>query len=409
MSNVSSSNGLEKYPKLRFKGFSEPFVVRKIGTFAKCYAGATPSTKDRSFWDNGTIPWLSSGEVNKKHIDFTDTYITQKGFENCSTKMVPSGTVVMALAGQGKTRGTVAITNIDLCTNQSLAAIVTDDSVCDLCLLYYLETQYENLRAVSSGDGTRGGLNLQIISDYPVCLPSIGEQIKIADFFAVLDKKIEKQHTLIETLKKYKRGVIYELFVNPDSQFDVEMAVIPMSQLLTEYRNRNTEGLRVCSVAVSKGVVDQIEHLGRSFAANDTSHYGRVKFGDVVYTKSPTGDFPFGIVKQSKLNEEVAVSPLYGVYTPASYATGNLIHAYFEQYQYANNYICTLAQKGAKNTINITNQRFLEKGIRFPVNERDREYFSAMLDMLTEKAIKAEKMLEYLLAQKRTLLAKMFI
>ena len=209
--------------------------------------------------------------------------------------------------------------------------------------------------------------------------------------------------------KKYKRGVIYELFVNPDSQFDVEMAAIPMSQLLTEYRNRNTEGLRVCSVAVNRGVVDQIEHLGRSFAASDTSHYGRVKFGDVVYTKSPTGDFPFGIVKQSKLNEEVAVSPLYGVYTPASYATGNLIHAYFEQYQYANNYICTLAQKGAKNTINITNQRFLEKGIHFPVKESDREYFSALLDMLTKKAIKAEKMLEYLLAQKRTLLAKMFI
>ena len=247
------------------------------------------------------------------------------------------------------------------------------------------------------------------IETIKIHIPTVSEQEKIAEFIALIDAKISKQRILVDSLKKYKRGVIYELFVNPDSQFDVEMAVIPMSQLLTEYRNRNTEGLRVCSVAVSKGVVDQIEHLGRSFAANDTSHYGRVKFGDVVYTKSPTGDFPFGIVKQSKLNEEVAVSPLYGVYTPASYATGNLIHAYFEQYQYANNYICTLAQKGAKNTINITNQRFLEKGIRFPVNERDREYFSAMLDMLTEKAIKAEKMLEYLLAQKRTLLAKMFI
>jgi len=247
------------------------------------------------------------------------------------------------------------------------------------------------------------------LEDIPTWMPCLEEQKRIGALLDLIGKKIDAQTKIIETLKKYKRGVIYELFVNPDSQFDVEMAAIPMSQLLTEYRNRNTEGLRVCSVAVSRGVVDQIEHLGRSFAASDTSHYGRVKFGDVVYTKSPTGDFPFGIVKQSKLNEEVAVSPLYGVYTPASYATGNLIHAYFEQYQYANNYICTLAQKGAKNTINITNQRFLEKGIRFPVNERDREYFSAMLDMLTEKAIKAEKMLEYLLAQKRTLLAKMFI
>ena len=212
MANVSSSNGIEKYPKLRLKGFSDPFVIRKIGSFAKCYAGATPSTKNKSFWENGNIPWLSSGEVNKKRINFTDTHITQKGFDNCSTKMVPPGTVVIALAGQGKTRGTVAITNIELCTNQSLASIVTDDTVYDLCLLYYLETQYENLRAISSGDGTRGGLNLQIINDYPVCLPTVDEQIRIAELFMIFDRKIEKQRALVESLKKYKRGVLRKVF-----------------------------------------------------------------------------------------------------------------------------------------------------------------------------------------------------
>jgi len=247
------------------------------------------------------------------------------------------------------------------------------------------------------------------IETIKIHIPSITEQEQIAAFLELLDAKIAKQRDLVESFKKYKRGVIYELFVNPDSQFDIEMSETPMAELLSEYRNRNTEGLRVCSVAVNKGVVDQIEHLGRSFAASDTSHYGRVKYGDVVYTKSPTGDFPFGIVKQNKMKEEVAVSPLYGVYTPSSYATGNLLHAYFEQYQYANNYICTLAQKGAKNTINITNQRFLEKSIRFPAKESDREYFSTMFDMLTDKAYRAEKMLEFLITQKRALLAQMFI
>ena len=126
--------------------------------------------------------------------------------------MVPSGTVVIAMAGQGKTRGTVAITNIDLCTNQSLAAIVTDNTVCDLCLLYFLETQYNNLRAISSGDGTRGGLNLQILNSYPVCLPSIEEQNKIAEFFKFIDRKIEKQRALINSLKKYKRGLLQHIF-----------------------------------------------------------------------------------------------------------------------------------------------------------------------------------------------------
>ena len=290
MSNVSSSNGLEKYPKLRFRGFSEPFVVRKIGTFAKCYAGATPSTKVRSYWDNGTIPWLSSGEVNKKHIDFTDTYISQSGFDNCSTKMVPSGTVVMALAGQGKTRGTVAITNIDLCTNQSLAAIVTDDSVCDLCLLYYLETQYENLRAVSSGDGTRGGLNLQIISDYPVCLPSIGEQIKIADFFAVLDKKIEKQHTLIETLKKYKRGLVSSILSEKIKISDEAWEECTIGDFLASksIKQLPTAEAPLMAFTATGGVCDKGERYDRGFLVKDASTklYKRTDYGDFIYSSN---------------------------------------------------------------------------------------------------------------------------
>ena len=108
----------------------------------------------------------------------------------------------------------------------------------------------------------------------------------------------------------YKRGLVFALF-KPDNRFKIEMVSVPMTALLMEYRRQKSEGLRVCSVAVNKGTVDQVEHLGRSFSAADTSHYGRVKPGDIVYTKSPTGNFPFGIVKQSKMNEEVAVSPLY--------------------------------------------------------------------------------------------------
>ena len=213
MSNVSSSNSQGVHvPKLRFPGFEGEWQTRTISDFATCYAGATPSTKNRSFWDDGDIPWLSSGEVNKKHIFYTDNFITRLGFESSSTKMVPADTVVMALAGQGKTRGTVAITKIDLCTNQSLAAIVTDSTVNDNYLLYYLETQYNNLRAISSGDGTRGGLNLQIINSFKISMPDLSEQIQISQFLSVLDFRIEKQRRLVELLKSYKRGLLTHLF-----------------------------------------------------------------------------------------------------------------------------------------------------------------------------------------------------
>ena len=222
MENVSSRCGKsDNAPRLRFPEFSGEWVEKKIKEFANCYAGATPSTKERKYWENGTIPWLSSGEVNKKHISFTDNFITKIGYDSCSTKMIPANTVVMALAGQGKTRGTVAITEIELCTNQSLASIVTNETVDDKFLLYYLETQYSNLRAISSGDGTRGGLNLNIINEYSVFLASLPEQKKIAAFFTLLDRRIQKQRQLVEFLKTYKRGVIDKFFCNNSYDFEL--------------------------------------------------------------------------------------------------------------------------------------------------------------------------------------------
>ena len=157
---------------------------KSIGSFSKCVAGATPNSKNPSLWD-GDIPWMSSGEVNKKTVYSTNRFITQLGFDSCSTKMVPAGAVVIALAGQGKTRGTVARIRIELCTNQSLCAIITDKTVDSDYLFHYLSGQYDNLRAVSSGDGTRGGLNLKMIRAYKVPVPPIEEQRRIAD---VLDR-----------------------------------------------------------------------------------------------------------------------------------------------------------------------------------------------------------------------------
>ena len=168
---------------------------KPIGSFAQCVAGATPNSKDPSLWD-GNIPWMSSGEVNKRIIRSTDRCITQRGFDSCSTKMIPAGAVVVALAGQGKTRGTVARTRIELCTNQSLCAIISDANVDSDFLFHYLVSQYNNLRAVSSGDGTRGGLNLKMIREYRVPVPPLEVQreiVRILDQFTTLEAELEAE------------------------------------------------------------------------------------------------------------------------------------------------------------------------------------------------------------------------
>lgn len=178
---------------------------------------------------------------------------------------------------------------------------------------------------------------------------------------------------------------------------------------MAERKELNAMRLPVYSVSVDVGLVDQIEHLGRSFAAKDTSNYNVVRLGDVVYTKSPTGSFPFGIVKQSLVEAPVAVSPLYRVYKPKNIHVGRIIHHYFASPIRTNNYLHSLIQKGAKNTINISTQHFLDKSILLPNNEKKIICLSELLALYNSKCRIEKEVKKHLLAQKTHLLQQLFI
>jgi len=164
------------------------YNIKKVGDFAVCFAGATPSTKIPSYWDNGNIPWMSSGEVHKGRVQDTDTKITKQGYDGCSTKMVPIHSIVVALAGQGKTRGTVAINDIELCTNQSLCAIVPNEEVNYEYLFHNLRGRYRELRSMSGDVDGRGGLNLKHIQSIKVIVPPMSEQMKFVSIARQADK-----------------------------------------------------------------------------------------------------------------------------------------------------------------------------------------------------------------------------
>lgn len=184
---------------------------------------------------------------------------------------------------------------------------------------------------------------------------------------------------------------------------------VKLSEIIRERNELNNGYYPVHSVSVSAGVVNQVEYLGRSFAAKDTAHYHVIKYGDIVYTKSPTGNQPYGIVKQSHCKNPAAVSPLYGVYEPISFEVGNILHYYFLNPLNTNNYLLPLIQKGAKNTINISNQRFLENSIPLPINNVEIRSISNMLSYLNKKIILETNTLNTLTKQKRYLLNMLFI
>jgi type I restriction enzyme S subunit len=203
----------ESVPEMRFPRFTGDWELRKLGNHAEILTGGTPKTQIKEYWEPREIPWMSSGEVNKKRLSSTDNMISTLGLENSSARWVKENSVLIALAGQGKTRGTVATNEIPLTTNQSIAAIVPKDELHYEFIFHNLEKRYEELRLISSGDGTRGGLNKQLVSDVVILSPSIEEQTKIGNFFKQLDDTITLHQRELDALKETKKAFLQKMFV----------------------------------------------------------------------------------------------------------------------------------------------------------------------------------------------------
>lgn len=189
----------------------EDWEVKRISDFTSIITGGTPSTQRPEYW-GGSIMWMSSGELNKKFVFDVKGRITTEGLLNSSTRIIPPFCVLIGLAGQGKTRGTAAYNYISLCTNQSIAAILPNDKYNSLYLYYVVDSKYEYLRLLSSGDGGRGGLNKNLLNSLEISFPkTIAEQQAIAEalsdidgLIAALDKKIAKKRLI-------KQGAMQQL------------------------------------------------------------------------------------------------------------------------------------------------------------------------------------------------------
>ena len=203
----------QRVPEIRLDGFEGEWEIVKLGDNCRIITGGTPRTGVKEFWSPKEIPWMSSGEINKKILNETEEMISCIGLENSSAKWVKQNSVLIALAGQGQTRGRVAINKIPLTTNQSIAAIETNDNIDFLFLYTDLSRRYDELRLISSGDGTRGGLNKTIISKLELNLPGLDEQQAIGAYFSNLDNLISSHQEKISQLETLKKKLLQDLFI----------------------------------------------------------------------------------------------------------------------------------------------------------------------------------------------------
>jgi type I restriction enzyme, S subunit len=200
-----------------------------LGDIAEVTVGGTPSKAKPEFWQGGIIPWMSSGEVNKLRVRQVDGAITQLGLDNSSAKMVQPPTIAMALAGQGRTRGTVAFVECATSTNQSVALIKVNEDIADPWFVFFnLQGRYDELRGLSTGDGGRGGLNKSLIEGIMMQLPALDEQRRIAALLRSVDAGL---HSATQVAKQSLR-VARDMF---DAFHEVAKAPMqPLSALCIE-------------------------------------------------------------------------------------------------------------------------------------------------------------------------------
>ena len=397
----NNENKVLNVPHLRFPEFSGEWETKSINDLAVVIGGGTPDTTVKSYWDGG-IQWFTPSEIGKnKFVDASLRTITEDGLNNSSAKLLPPNTILLSSRA---TIGECSLSLRECATNQGFQCLVSKK--CNVDFLYYLiQTKKKDLIRKSCGS-TFLEISANEVRKIQVSVPSDVEQQKIAELLSLIDKRIATQNKIIEKYESLIKGIIYQ--TKSTGLAHNTWQKTELKKVLQERNEKNANGYDVCSVSVTQGIVNQIEYLGRSFASKDTLHYNVVKYGDIVYTKSPTGDFPYGIVKRSNVKYDVAISPLYGVYKPVNNFVGIILHFYFMQPNNALNYLHPLIQKGAKNTINITNGRFLET-IPLPKKEDETKHLAWVLTSIQNKIILEQDLLHSYQKQKQYLLRQMFI
>lgn len=402
-------------PALRFPEFSGEWKKVKVSNLLDFYPTNSLSWEQLDY-NNGQIKNLHYGLIHKGLPTMVDAsfdtlpYIKEEIMPKLYT-LFTEGDVAFADASEDTNDVAKAIEIINCDSQQIVSGLHTihgrDNSNQTIIgykgYAFASKAFHKQIRRIAQGTKVFS-ISVRNFDEVYIGIPSKEEQAKIAKLLMAIDKRIASQNKIIEKLESLIRGIVTKIC----SGAFVKGKYVFLRDILIERHIKNTENYEVYSVSVSQGIINQIDYLGRSFAAKETLHYNVVNYGDIVYTKSPTGDFPYGIVKRSHIKKPVAVSPLYGVYQPKNDYIGKYLHLYFKSPINTKNYLHRLIQKGAKNTINITNSHFLDNNVFIP-EKPELINIVNLTSAIEDKLVLASRMLDLLKSQKGYLLSKMFI
>lgn len=409
-----------KEPKIRFKGFSGEWKRSTLGDLALFSKGSGYSKSD--ICKEGT-PVILYGRMYTKYqsvFDEIDTFVNPK-----DNSVVSKGGEVI-IPGSGESSEDI-----------SLAAMVKNEGVIlggDLNILKFnqkvndptfmsMAITYSPTRAeLSSYSQGKTVVHLRNseIAKGTIRYPNISEQNTIVNYVLSLDAQISASTSRLASLKQVKAASLQAMFPQEGETvpkvrfkgFEGEWKKVKLSECLeisTERNLNNEYGVNeVLSVSDEEGVMNQIKLLGRSYAGKSVTNYKILRTNQVVYTKSPLKAKPYGIVKVNK-GETGIVSVLYAVYDAKECVSPDYIHYYFEPTFRINNYLLPLINKGAKNTMNISDEVSLQGDIILPNTLEEQLRIVEYLQTLDHQIALYAQRLEKLKQIKAACLDKMFV
>jgi len=217
------TRGIDEYGELRdperhpeqFKDsplgrIPKAWEVYSLGDVADVSSGTTPARGHAAFWSPGEVPWVKTGEVDFSTIYDTDEKVSRRALSNTSLRLYGPSTVLVAMYGQGKTRGRSAILGVAATTNQACAAIVGNERIDQGFLFHYLSAEYARLRSLGHGSH-QTNLSGALLSAMDVVVPPLEEQRKVALRISTLDTRSDEEGLSLSKFRKLKKGLMNDL------------------------------------------------------------------------------------------------------------------------------------------------------------------------------------------------------
>lgn len=302
----------EGYVKKRKVVIPQQWGLPQIKDIASISSGSTPNRNNSEYW-NGNIAWVTTGELSSGHVNHTSELITVKAVKETKMRIYPQGTLLMAMYGQGKTRGTVAILEIDAAVNQACAAITVKDGKSKF-LFYQLKNSYQDIRKLSN-TGNQENLNADIIKTYQVPWAPDEEQERISTILTTQDKVIELKEKRLAEKQRQKKYLMQQLLTGKKRLpgFNGAWKTDCLGKLFFERKETNCENIEMLAITGTQGIIPRKELDLKDNSSEDKSKYLRVCVGDIGYNTMRMWQ---GVSAYS--NYEGIVSPAYTILKPSS-------------------------------------------------------------------------------------------